>query len=93
MNFNFYNPQGHYRLNLSIASQRETANVLVLLNKLFYAKVKAGELKDRSQKGNLSCMRNEKVGGGAFVWGPDFVLPHIGNFECDFMYMAPNCPT
>ena len=93
MNFNFYNPQGHYKLNLSIPEQREVANVLILLNKLFFAKVKAGELRDRSQNGNMSCMRNEICGGGRFVWAPDFVLPHIGNFECDFMYMAPNRPT
>ena len=48
MNFNFYNPQGHYKLNLSVPEQREVANVLILLNKLFFAKVKAGEYRDRS---------------------------------------------
>ena len=42
--------------------------------------------------GNASCLRNEKVGGGSFQWTPEFVLPHIGRFECDFMYLAPNRP-
>ena len=93
MNFNFYNPTGHYKLNLAIPVQRDCANIILLLNKLFYAKVKAGEYKDRSQKGNASCLRNERVGGGDFIWTPDFVLPHLGDFECDFIYLMPNRPT
>ena len=48
MNFNFWNPQGHYNLNLLVPQQREVANIILLLNKQFFAKVKAGELKDRS---------------------------------------------
>ena len=93
MNFNFWNPQGHYNLNLSIPEQREVANTILLLNKQFFLRVKAGELKDRSLMGNASCLRNEKVGGGAIIWTPDYVLPHMGNFECDFIYMAVNRPT
>jgi len=54
--------------------------------------VKAGELKDRSQFGNASCLRNEKVAGGSIQWTPDLVLPRMGNFEFDFIYMVPNRP-
>ena len=93
MNFNFFNPQGHYELNLAVPEQRDVANTILLLNKQFYAKVKAGEYKDRSQFGNASCLRNEKVGGGVLLWTPDYVLPHIGKFECDFIYMVPNRPS
>ncbi len=50
--FNFWNPTGHYRLNLSVPQQRQVANVLLLLNKQFYAAVKRSEYKDRSQRGN-----------------------------------------
>ena len=92
MNFNFWNPQGHYVLNLKVPEQREVANTILLLNKQFFVKVKAGELKDRSQHGNASCLRNEKVAGGAIIWTPDYVLPKMGNFECDFIYMVPNRP-
>ena len=38
-------------------------------------------------------MRNEKVGGGAFTWSPDYILPTMGIFECDFIYLMPNRPT
>lgn len=93
MNFNFWNPVGHYSLNLAVPEQRDVANVILLLNKQYYLKVKAGEHKDRSQRGNASCLRNEKVGGGAFLWTPEFVLPHIGRFECDFIYLVPNRPS
>lgn len=93
MNFNFWNPQGHYNLNLSVPEQRDVANTLLLLNRQYYFKIKAGELKDRSMMGNQSCLRNEKVAGGAIIWTPDYVLPHMGNFECDFVYMTPNRPT
>ena len=91
--FNFWNPTGIYDLNLSVPAQREVAKMLLLLNKQFAIKVKAGEFKDRSQKGNLSCLRNEKVSGGPFVWSPEYVLPHIGNLQCSFVYMVPNRPT
>ena len=90
--FNFWNPTGVYDLNLSMPEQRTVAKTLILINKQFYAKVKAGECKDRSQKGNLSCLRNEKVSGGNFIWTPDYVLPDYGNFQCSFIYLAPNRP-
>ena len=93
MNFNFFNPQGHYELNLAVPEQRDVANTILFLNKQFFAKVKAGEYKDRSQFGNASCLRNEKVGGGVLLWTPDYVLPHLGKFECDFIYMVPNRPS
>ena len=93
LTFNFWNPTGRYKLNLSIAQQRQVAKVLLLLNKQYYVKVKAGEYKDRSQRGNASCLRNEKVGGGHITWTPDYILPHMGNFECDFVYLAPVQPS
>ena len=93
MFFNFFNPSGHYNLNLSVPGQREVANIILLLNKQFAIKVKAGEFKDRSQKGNASCLRNEKVSGGSFTWTPDYILPQIGNFQFDFVYMVPNRPS
>ena len=93
MFFNFWNPSGHYDLNLTVPEQRAVANVILLLNKLFAAKVKTGEYKDRSQKGNASCLRNEKVSGGHFVWTPDYILPKMGNFQFDFVYMTPNRPS
>ena len=84
---------GHYKLNLAVTEQREVANIILLLNKQFHLKVKSGEFKDRSQKGNASCLRNEKVGGGEIFWTPDYVLPHMGNFEADFTYLVPNRPS
>ena len=33
------------------------------------------------------------VNSGSFVWSPDYILPHMGNFECDFVYLAPVKPT
>ena len=27
------------------------------------------------------------------MWSPEYVLPRIGNFQCSFIYMAPNRPT
>ena len=27
------------------------------------------------------------------MWSPEFVLPHLGRFECDFMYLVPNRPS
>lgn len=91
--FNFWNPTGIYDLNLSVPAQREVAKMLLLINKQFAIKVKAGECKDRSQKGNASCLRNEKVSGGIVVWSPEYILPHIGNFQCSFIYVVPNRPT
>ena len=42
MNFNFWNPIGHYDLNMAVPEQRDVANIILLLNKQFFAKVKAG---------------------------------------------------
>ena len=66
MNFNFWNPSGHYHLNIGVPEQRDVAKILLLLNKQVYNKIVAGELKDRSQFGNKSYMRNEKLNGGPF---------------------------
>ena len=72
MNFNFWNPTGHYNLNLGIQEQREIAKIILILNKQVFNLITAGELKDRSQTGNKSYLRNEKLSGGLFQWTPDF---------------------
>ena len=64
----------------------------MLLNKQVHAKIAAGELCDRSQKGNKSYLRNEKYSGGAFTWSPDYVLPTDGWLEFDFIYLTPIRP-
>ena len=92
MNFNFWNPSGHYNLNLGIPEQRDVAKLLLILNKQVYNRILAGDLKDRSIHGNKSYMRNEKISGGSFVWTPDFQLPTMGNLEFDFVYIVPNRP-
>jgi hypothetical protein len=47
-NFTFFNPTGHYVLNLNQPQQREVAKCLLLLNKINFDRVTKGELKDRS---------------------------------------------
>ncbi len=93
LSFNFFNPNGHYRLNLSVPEQREVAKCILLLNKQVFAKITAGELCDRSQKGNKSYIRNERYSGGAFTWTPEYVLPTAGWFEFDFVYLTPMRPS
>ena len=92
MNFNFWNPSGHYNLNLGVPEQRDVAKIIMILNRQVYNKIVAGELKDRSQKGNKSYIRNEKLSGGHFTWTPDFQLPEMGTLEFDFVYLVPNRP-
>lgn len=47
---------------------------------------------DRSQRGNKSCIRNERYSGGVFVWTPDYVLPNDGLLEFDFMLLTDEKP-
>ena len=90
--FNFFNPNGHYRLNLSEPEQREVAKCLMLLNKQISTQITAGELCDRSQRGNKSCIRNELYAGGSFMWTPEYVLTRKGWIEFDFVYLTPIRP-
>jgi hypothetical protein len=84
------NPTGRYFLKLDNPIQREVAKILLFINKSNYDKIVKGEAFDRSQYGNKSCFRNEKINKGDFKWSPAFVLPVIGNFEFDFFYMPPS---
>jgi hypothetical protein len=47
-NFNFWNPNGHYKLNLSNFVERNTAITLFVLNKEAKKKIEEGTLCDRS---------------------------------------------
>ena len=80
-------------LNLAIQEQREVAKCILLLNKQVFTRISAGELCDRSQKGNKSYLRNERYSGGAFTWTPEYVLPQSGYLEFDFVYLAPIRPS
>ena len=90
--FNFFNPNGHYRLNLVEPEQREVAKCLMLMNKQISQKIAAGELCDRSQRGNKSCLRNERYAEVPFLWSPEYVLPKKGWIEFDFVYLTPIRP-
>lgn len=69
--FNFWNPSGHYSLDLGIPMQRQVAKCLHLMNKEFYGKCAKGDFADRSKMGNKSCMRNEKIAGKNLIWTPE----------------------
>jgi hypothetical protein len=86
--FSCFNPTGRYRLNLGVPYQREVAKVLLVMNKKVYAMIKAKEITDRSQKGNQSCFRNERVNGFKFAISQTWKLPNTGTFEFDFIYTA-----
>lgn len=85
--FNYWNPNGHYELNLANPVERDVAITLIVMNKEAMKRVAAGERADRSQMGNKSCFRNEKFNTKAFIMTGDWVLPQNGVFEFDFMYL------
>lgn len=64
--FSVFNPNGRYKLNLNISYQRDIAKVLMVMNKKVFAAIKAKETVDRSQQGNQSCFRNERINGFKF---------------------------
>jgi lauroyl/myristoyl acyltransferase len=64
--FSCFNPTGKYKLNLSVSYQRDVAKVLMVMNKKVFAMIKAKEIVDRSQVGNQSCFRNERINGFKF---------------------------
>ena len=65
--FPYWNPNGHYELNLANQVERDIAITLIVLNKEVMKRVAAGEKADRSQMGNKSCFRNEKFNSKAFI--------------------------
>ena len=85
--FSCFNPTGHYRLDLNVEVQRNIAKNLLVVNKKMYAAVKAKESVDRSQIGNQSCFRNEKVNNFKFEMTPTWRLPDQGIFEFDYVYL------
>ena len=46
--FSFWNPNGHFEINLANHIEREIAISLIVINKEAYKKVAAGERADRS---------------------------------------------
>jgi hypothetical protein len=74
-------------LNLNIEVQRNIAKNLLVMNKKMYAMIKAKECVDKSQVGNQSCFRNERVNNFKFEMSPNWRLPEQGIFECDFVYL------
>lgn len=85
--FNYWNPNGHYELNLANPVERDIAVTLFIINKEASKKIAAGERADRSQMGNKSCFRNETVNGKSFIMSPEWQVPHNGALEFDFMYL------
>jgi hypothetical protein len=73
--FNYWNPNGHYELNLANQVERDIAISLIILNKEASKRIAAGEKADRSQMGNKSCFRNEKFNSKLFVMSNDWALP------------------
>lgn len=86
--FSCFNPNGRYRLDLSNDIERRIAKNLLVIGKGVTAKVTAKELCDRSQRGNGSCFRNERVDGYKFEMTPMWALPQGGIFEFDFVTFA-----
>lgn len=85
--FNFWNPNGHYELNLGNPIERDIAVTLVVFNKEQSKRIINGERADRSQSGNKSCFRNEKMNGQIFQMQSDWILPHNGLLEFDFVHV------
>lgn len=85
--FSFWNPNGHYELNLGNPLEREIAMSLIVINKEAFKRIAAGEKADRSQYGNKSCFRNEKINSQSFLMSNEWVLPNQGILECDFVHL------
>jgi hypothetical protein len=83
--FSQFNPNGRYMLNLKNPHERDIVKNLVLRNKEVHAKIMAKELCDRSQMGNKSCFRNERVNGRKFEMSNGWNMPDTGKFEFDFV--------
>lgn len=85
MYFSCFNPNGRYKLDLGNPVQRDIAKQLMVINKRVNEKIVAKECCDRSQIGNQSCFRNEKINKAGFAMHPHlWRLPERGIFEFDF---------
>ena len=91
-NFNYWNPNGHYELNLANEVERDIAVTLFIMNKEMSKRVAAGERADRSQMGNKSCFRNEKYNSKLFIIQNDWQIPRSGVFEFDYMQLMDVSP-
>ena len=60
---------------------------LIVFNKEVSKKIAAGERADRSQMGNKSCFRNEKINAQSFVMNNEWILPENGVIEFDFVLL------
>lgn len=85
--FTYFNPTGHYRLNLAYASQRIVAETILLLDYKHKLLIEDKQIVDKSKHGNQSCFRNEKFNEVPFVFSPDWELPTSGVFEFDFVHL------
>lgn len=91
MYWSCFNPNGHYRLDLGNPVERAVAKNLIVINKRNNAAIVAKERFDRSQTGNQSCFRNEKINNIKFsMHVPSWRLPETGVFEFDFQCFDQN---
>lgn len=91
--FSSFNPNGRYSLDLGNEVQRDVAKSLMAINKRYNAKIVAKECFDRSQTGNQSAFRNERINGLKFAMHVGtWKLPDRGLFEFDF-YCFDQQPT
>jgi hypothetical protein len=86
--FSFWNPTGHYSLNLAKRVEREVAMTILVLNKEAGKRITAGEKVDRSKYGNKSCFRNESLNGMTITIDNEWILPKNGTVEWDFVYLV-----
>ena len=86
--FSCFNPNGRYKLNLNKTIDREIAKTLFLIYKKNYQLIKDKTIADRSQRGNQSCFRSEKVNGHQVDMSPMWKVPTTGTFEFDFVTFA-----
>mmetsp|Transcript_10761 Transcript_10761/g.8031 ORF Transcript_10761/g.8031 Transcript_10761/m.8031 type:complete len:214 (-) Transcript_10761:276-917(-) len=90
--FCFWNPTGHYSLNLAHDVERDIAVTLILKNKEIYKLVTAGGKADRSKRGNKSCFRNETMNGMPIAIEQDWNLPTNGVLAFDFVDLHERQP-
>ena len=91
--FSNNNPNGRYKLILDDPCQREVTRCLLLINRRVNQKITTKQLFDRSQMGNQSCFRNEKINGVPFTWRKTWKLPANGVFEFDFVTLDQRPPS
>eukprot|EP00603_Paraphysomonas_imperforata_P008260 CAMPEP_0114432380 /NCGR_PEP_ID=MMETSP0103-20121206/11125_1 /TAXON_ID=37642 ORGANISM="Paraphysomonas imperforata, Strain PA2" /NCGR_SAMPLE_ID=MMETSP0103 /ASSEMBLY_ACC=CAM_ASM_000201 /LENGTH=1408 /DNA_ID=CAMNT_0001602053 /DNA_START=145 /DNA_END=4371 /DNA_ORIENTATION=- len=85
--FNWINPTGHWRLDLSNRVQRSVMMQLIALNIVESKASKKARRGDTSQKGNWCNFRNEKINSSSIEIGMEFSksLPWSGVLEFDYV--------